>query len=186
MHPLPAGLYTAAEVRELDRRAIERCDLPGYELMTRAGHATLNALRARWPGARSLVVLCGPGNNGGDGYVVARIARAQGLAVHAVAVADPSGLGGDALHAYDDFRAAGGQLEPWQPQVMHEGRRLKWRELPGRPKKAEVQPRRVGRTHLVKPATGHAWRRFGAAVGKRWEAGMKAQGEQRRAAQRQG
>jgi ADP-dependent NAD(P)H-hydrate dehydratase / NAD(P)H-hydrate epimerase len=85
MHPLPAGLFTAAAVRELDRRAIERFDLPGYELMTRAGHATLNALRQRWPDARSIVVLCGPGNNGGDGYVVARIARAQGLRVHVVA-----------------------------------------------------------------------------------------------------
>ena len=85
MHPLPAGLFSAAEVRELDRRAIERFDLPGYELMTRAGHATLNALRQRWPDARSIVVLCGPGNNGGDGYVVARIARAQGLRVHVVA-----------------------------------------------------------------------------------------------------
>ena len=81
MHPLPAGIYTAAQVRALDRCAIERFDIPGYELMTRAGHAALNALRAAWPDARSLAVLCGPGNNGGDGYVVARIARAQGLRV---------------------------------------------------------------------------------------------------------
>ncbi len=121
MHPLPAGLFSAAEVRELDRRAIERCDLPGYELMTRAGHATLNALRQRWPDARSIVVLCGPGNNGGDGYVVARIARAQGLRVHVVAIANPSSLTGDALRAHDEFVAAGGQLEPWQPQVVRAG-----------------------------------------------------------------
>ncbi len=121
MHPLPAGLFTAAEVRELDRRAIELFDLPGYELMTRAGHAALNALRRRWPGARSLVVLCGPGNNGGDGYVLARIARAQGLAVHVVAMAAPSDLKGDARRAHEDFVAAGGQVEAWQPTVVRAG-----------------------------------------------------------------
>ncbi len=121
MHPLPAGLYSAAEVRELDRRAIEQFDLPGYELMTRAGHAALNALRRRWPDARSLVVLCGPGNNGGDGYVLARIARAQGLVVHAVAIADASGLKGDARRAHDEFVAAGGQVGAWQPAVVRGG-----------------------------------------------------------------
>jgi hydroxyethylthiazole kinase-like uncharacterized protein yjeF len=121
MHPLPAGLFSAAEVRELDRRAIERFDLPGYELMTRAGHAALNALRQRWPDSRSIVVLCGPGNNGGDGYVVARIARAQGLRVHVVAIADPCGLQGDALRAHDEFITAGGQLEAWNPQMVRAG-----------------------------------------------------------------
>jgi NAD(P)H-hydrate epimerase len=121
MHPLPAGLYAAADVRALDRRAIESFDLPGYELMTRAGHATLNALRQRWPEARSVVVFCGPGNNGGDGYVVARIARAQGLRAHVVAVADPASLQGDARRAHAEFVAAGGQIEPWQPQVARAG-----------------------------------------------------------------
>ena len=121
MHPLPAGLFSAAEVRKLDRRAIERFDLPGYELMTRAGHATLNALRQHWPDARSILVLCGPGNNGGDGYVVARIARAQGLRVHVVAITDPSSLAGDALRAHDEFVAAGGQLEPWHPEFVRTG-----------------------------------------------------------------
>jgi NAD(P)H-hydrate epimerase len=121
MHPLPAGLYAAAAVRALDRRAIESFDLPGYELMTRAGHATLNALRQRWPEARSVVVFCGPGNNGGDGYVVARIARAQGLRAHVVAVAEPASLQGDARRAHAEFVAAGGQVEPWQPQVARAG-----------------------------------------------------------------
>jgi NAD(P)H-hydrate epimerase len=121
MHPLPAGLFSAAEVRELDRRAIEQFDLPGYELMTRAGHATLNELRRRWPDARSLVVLCGPGNNGGDGYVVARIGRAQGLRVLVAAIADPAGLQGDALRAHEEFVAAGGQLEAWHPSLVRAG-----------------------------------------------------------------
>ena len=121
MHPLPAGLYTAADVRALDRRAIERFDLPGYELMTRAGHATLNALRRRWPEARSVIVCCGPGNNGGDGYVVARIARAHGLRVHAIAIADPASLQGDARRACDEFVASGGDCEQWRAHLLATG-----------------------------------------------------------------
>jgi ADP-dependent NAD(P)H-hydrate dehydratase / NAD(P)H-hydrate epimerase len=118
MHPLPAGIFTAAQVRALDRRASGQFDLPGYELMTRAGHATLNALRRRWPDARVLTVCCGPGNNGGDGYVVARIARAQGLRAQVVAVSDPAGLQGDARRAFDDFVAAGGQWSAWRPPAL--------------------------------------------------------------------
>ncbi len=118
MKPPPAAVYTAQQVRDLDRRAIDGCRIPGYELMTRAGHATLNALRARWSGARSLCVLAGPGNNGGDGYVIARVARAQGLRTHVVALADPAQLQGDARRAFDDFAAAGGRCEPWSPRVL--------------------------------------------------------------------
>lgn len=110
----PAGLYTAAQVRELDRCAIERCGIPGYELMTRAGHAALNVLRAAWPAARSVAVCCGPGNNGGDGYVLARLARAQGLRTHVVPVTDPAALRGDAARAWQEFVAAGGHGEEWQ------------------------------------------------------------------------
>jgi NAD(P)H-hydrate epimerase len=118
MHALPGALYTAAQVRELDRRAIEELGVPGYELMTRAGHATLNALRSLWPSARSIAVLCGPGNNGGDGYVVARVAKAQGLRARVVAVTEASRLQGDAQRACDDFVAAGGRCEPWSPAVL--------------------------------------------------------------------
>jgi ADP-dependent NAD(P)H-hydrate dehydratase / NAD(P)H-hydrate epimerase len=118
MNALDGGLYTAAQVRDLDRRAIHELGIPGYELMTRAGHATLNALRSQWPATRSISVLCGPGNNGGDGYVVARVARAQGVVAHVVAHGDPRQLTGDARHACDDFIAAGGRCEPWSPRVL--------------------------------------------------------------------
>jgi NAD(P)H-hydrate epimerase len=118
MHATTDALYTAEQVRELDRRAIDGLGIPGYELMTRAGHATLNGLRALWPAARSIAVLCGPGNNGGDGYVVARVARAQGMRTRVVALADPARLAGDARRAYDDFVTAGGRSEPWSPDVL--------------------------------------------------------------------
>jgi NAD(P)H-hydrate epimerase len=118
MPALPAAIFTAQQVRDLDRRAIDELGIPGYELMTRAGHATLNALRALWPATRSLCVLCGPGNNGGDGYVVARVARAQGLRTTVVALDDPGKLNGDARRAYDDFAAAGGHCERWSPHAL--------------------------------------------------------------------
>src|SRR5690349_15106611 len=113
----PAGIYTAQQVRELDRCAIERFGIPGYDLMTRAGHATLDALRRAWPEARSLCIVCGPGNNGGDGYVVARVGRGQGLRVHACAISDPARLRGDARRAFDDFVASGGTCEAWSTEA---------------------------------------------------------------------
>jgi len=114
----PAAIYIAEQVRGLDRFAIEKCGIPGYELMTRAGHATLNALKALWPAARSITVLCGPGNNGGDGYVVARVARAQSMRVTVVALGDPRALTGDAARACADFVAAGGGWEPWSAAAL--------------------------------------------------------------------
>jgi len=118
MHPPAGAIYSASQVRDLDRRAIDEFGIAGYELMTRAGTATLEALRALWPSARSIAVLCGPGNNGGDGYVVARLARSHGLATRVVAVGDPESLAGDARRAYDDFTAEGGRCEPWSPSVV--------------------------------------------------------------------
>ncbi|MCG5500171.1 NAD(P)H-hydrate dehydratase [Ectothiorhodospira lacustris] len=102
---LPVSLYTAAQVRELDRRAIEGHGIPGYTLMCRAGAAALDRLRRQWPKARTLAVCCGPGNNGGDGYVLARLALAAGLSVRVVAATDPVRLHGEAARAWQDWQA---------------------------------------------------------------------------------
>ena len=80
MTELPAALYTAAQTRELDRLAIA-AGTPGAELMERAGQAAFDALCERWPQASKLAVLCGGGNNGGDGYIVARLAQKAGYQV---------------------------------------------------------------------------------------------------------
>src|SRR5262245_34046564 len=79
MPALPLELYTAAQVRALDRHAIETGRIPALTLMERAGAAALRALRVAWPTAQRIVVVCGGGNNGGDGYVLARLAHAAGL-----------------------------------------------------------------------------------------------------------
>jgi NAD(P)H-hydrate epimerase len=110
MDPLPVEVYSAASVRAMDRRAIEG-GIPGYDLMRRAGEAAFAALHHHWPAARSVAVLCGPGNNAGDGYVVARLARAAGLEVRLIAASDPRALKGDAARAFADFAADGGRAE---------------------------------------------------------------------------
>jgi hydroxyethylthiazole kinase-like uncharacterized protein yjeF len=110
---LPEAVYAAAQVREIDRGAIEGLRVAGYELMCRAGRAALDVLRRRWPEARKIVVYCGAGNNAGDGYVLARLARAAGLAVRVEAVTPPERLGGDARRAWEDCSRAGVAAEPF-------------------------------------------------------------------------
>jgi hydroxyethylthiazole kinase-like uncharacterized protein yjeF len=109
MDPLPIEVYSAASVRAMDRHAIERAGIPGDTLMQRAGEAAFGALRRHWPAARRVAVLCGAGNNAGDGYVLARLARAAGLDVRVAALTDPARLKGEAARAWAAFSADGGR-----------------------------------------------------------------------------
>ncbi len=108
---LPYALYRAEQVRELDRAAIEKFSIPGATLMQRAGRAAFDLLRRTWPDARDLTVVCGVGNNGGDGYVVARLALEAGLRVRVLQLGDPERLGGDALSMALAYSEAGGRTE---------------------------------------------------------------------------
>lgn len=91
-------LYTSAQCRELDRLAIEEHGIPGFELMLRAGRAAFEVLVDRWPEARTLGVYCGKGNNAGDGYVIAGLARELGIDVQLAQVdADATFHGAAAL-----------------------------------------------------------------------------------------
>ncbi|MEQ9478644.1 MAG: NAD(P)H-hydrate dehydratase [Algiphilus sp.] len=73
--------YAAVDVRELDRRAIQDHGIPGYTLMQRAAAAAWQTARRAWGLPDRLVVFCGSGNNGGDGYEIACLAHADGVAV---------------------------------------------------------------------------------------------------------
>ncbi len=96
---LPTTLYTAAEVRRLDRIAIDDHGITGMALMERAAAASYQLLRTRWRGAQTILVLCGAGNNGGDGYCLAALAKADGLTVRVQQIGDHAQLTGDALLA---------------------------------------------------------------------------------------
>src|SRR5262245_9542150 len=98
-HPELAVL-TAAEMRAAEGAAFAR-GLPRFEAMRRAGIATAEAIMARWPASAGGEVhaLCGPGNNGGDGFIAAEALRAAGYRVTVQAVRAKSDYAGDAARA---------------------------------------------------------------------------------------
>lgn len=113
MQGFPQNIYSVATVREMDRVAIEDFGIPGYTLMQRAAAAALDHARDRFPALRRWQVICGGGNNGGDGYVLARLAAREGITASVVSLVDPESLSGDAATAYQDFVREGGVVLRW-------------------------------------------------------------------------
>ena len=113
---LSEDLYAAADVRAIDQAAIHEFGMPGIDLMERAGAAAFAALRQRWPEARTLSAVCGGGNNGGDGYVVARLAHERGFDVRVFPLSPPASLKGDARLAWERFRDASGAALDFIPE----------------------------------------------------------------------
>ncbi len=107
MHSLPYLLYTAAQTRELDRLAIEEHGLSSSVLMERAGEAAFSLLCTHGPDVRRISVFCGGGNNGGDGFVLARLAHENGFDVSVFQVGESNRLTGDALAAMQRLLGAG-------------------------------------------------------------------------------
>lgn len=104
-------LLTAAQMRALEQAAIARGAVTGLDLMERAGAGVVAAIREEWPvlqaGALHAVVLCGPGNNGGDGFVVARLLAESGATVWTFLYGDPERLPPDARVSHDRWAALG-------------------------------------------------------------------------------
>ncbi|MET0022243.1 MAG: NAD(P)H-hydrate dehydratase [Candidatus Thiodiazotropha sp. 6PLUC1] len=111
---LPFALYRAEQVREFDRIAIEEFSIPGEALMERAGARAFEAIQHRWPGIGEIVVVCGLGNNGGDGYVVARLALQAGFRVRVLQLGDEEKIKGDALIKARAWQDLGQDIEPYQ------------------------------------------------------------------------
>jgi ADP-dependent NAD(P)H-hydrate dehydratase / NAD(P)H-hydrate epimerase len=106
-------------MRRADAAAIA-AGTPAEVLMERAGAAVARrvlAMAGKRYGAR-IVVMCGPGNNGGDGYVAARLLRSEGAGVECATVADLSGLTGAAKTACERYQRAGGVVRPFGPQFL--------------------------------------------------------------------
>jgi NAD(P)H-hydrate epimerase len=117
MNDTPLPLYTADQARAVDRRAIDELGIPGYTLMQRAGQAAFEALQRHWPQARRLCAVCGSGNNGGDGLVVARLAQAAGLEASVVLLGNGPREGGEAALALIDWQAADGEVAAFEGKL---------------------------------------------------------------------
>ncbi|MCE0490110.1 bifunctional ADP-dependent NAD(P)H-hydrate dehydratase/NAD(P)H-hydrate epimerase [Pantoea sp. Mb-10] len=105
---LPHSVWPAQAMAQLERDAADTVGCTLFELMQRAGQASYELARSRWPQARHWLVLCGHGNNGGDGYVVARLAQAAGMTVTLLACESTKPLPNEAQQARDSWLAAGG------------------------------------------------------------------------------
>lgn len=119
MPKLPENLYRAELVRELDRIAIEDFDISGYELMSRAAMASFRIIRMNWREIEGIAVFCGPGNNAGDGYVLARLMMEARMNVTVYAIASPNQLKGDALTAFQDYQKIGGKTVEYHPDIEY-------------------------------------------------------------------
>jgi NAD(P)H-hydrate epimerase len=98
---------TREQVRDIDRRAVEEFGLPGVVLMENAGRGAAAVLRRLNPGRRRVVVLCGKGNNGGDGFVIARHLDNDDWPVGVLLFAEPKDLSADAAVNFEVLRRAG-------------------------------------------------------------------------------
>ena len=105
------SLFKAEDVRKLDQLAIEFQGVSGYELMCAAALSAWKHLIARWPKVTQIIVYCGAGNNAGDGYVLARLAKEQGYHIKLVQLCEAKNLKGDALTAFNDYVLADGEYE---------------------------------------------------------------------------
>ena len=91
-------------MREIDRLTHTALGISEYELMFEAGKAAFHELVSQWPEARHLLVLCGTGNNGGDGWVLARLAHDAGYDCRVALFGDPSRIAGTSRVAHDAWR----------------------------------------------------------------------------------
>ena len=109
-------ILTSQQMREIESAAIESGRVTGLDLMERAGRGVVEAIFETWPDLRGsahrAVVLCGPGNNGGDGFVVARLLNQRGWTVRVVLLGNPEKLPPDAKINYDRWIELGA-VEPY-------------------------------------------------------------------------
>src|SRR5713226_7895713 len=104
---------TAAEMREVDRLTTERCGIPSLQLMDNAGKSVFDFLRSAYGDVATshAAVLCGKGNNGGDGFVVARLLQETGLKPRVYLFAEAGTLHGDAAENLSRLKNSGAVVQ---------------------------------------------------------------------------
>ncbi|PLW81879.1 bifunctional ADP-dependent NAD(P)H-hydrate dehydratase/NAD(P)H-hydrate epimerase [Kineobactrum sediminis] len=112
------ALYSAEQTRALDRCAIENHGISGAVLMSRAAATALDHLLLRWPHPLLLQILCGTGNNGGDGYLLADQAHKRGIPVQVWQLGDAGKMRGDALLARQQALANGVAVAAFHPGAL--------------------------------------------------------------------
>jgi ADP-dependent NAD(P)H-hydrate dehydratase / NAD(P)H-hydrate epimerase len=119
---LPLQAFGIDATRSLERAAIAGLGIAGLVLMRRAGHACFEALRAHWPMAKCIAVVCGAGNNAGDGFVLATLAQRAGFDVRVHVVVPQARFVAnlalpDACAAYADMCSAGVNMTSLQSAI---------------------------------------------------------------------
>jgi len=99
--------YSAKQVLQNESLVAQHQQLALYQLMERAGSAAFEQLQQHWPKANSVLVLCGKGNNGGDGFIIARLAHLANIHVTVLLTCEIKSIKGDALRAYQSMASAG-------------------------------------------------------------------------------
>ncbi|MDF3007827.1 MAG: carbohydrate kinase [Enterobacter kobei] len=107
---IPHSIWPADELKRAEREAADSLGITLYELMQRAGQAAFTIAREQFPAAQHWLILCGHGNNGGDGYVVARLAAAAGIEVTLLAQESDKPLPEEAHAAREAWLDAGGTI----------------------------------------------------------------------------
>ena len=160
-------VLSAAEMQACDRATTERFRIPSIELMRNAAAAVAAFAREQFPRARRVTVLCGTGNNGGDGMMAARLLSEAGLEVTTLLLGEPDQLKGDAAVAWSELN---------NPDA--------WKDARSRPC---ARPGRAGRCVRHRSSCGRAVRHgVQAAAATPGAGGARVAAAQRRAGSRRG
>ncbi|MBO9491587.1 NAD(P)H-hydrate dehydratase [Endozoicomonas sp. G2_1] len=115
---LPQRVYSAKQLLEHEREVATASNIAMFDLMTMAGTAVFTHLKSHYPATDKLIVLAGKGNNGGDGFITARLAIESGLPVDLILVCQPQVLTGDALTAYQLLQQTAMNTESYSEYLL--------------------------------------------------------------------
>lgn len=112
------AIYSTTQIRQIEQLAYSEDKLTEYQLMQRAGNAAYEALKKQWPNAKNIIVFCGNGNNGGDGYVLARLAALDYKHVQVIQLGNHDQLKNPALQAQQDYAKTAASITPFSDSIQ--------------------------------------------------------------------